>query len=143
MADQLQAAFTRWLDALREERATDHGWLTVAGLLEQLAEYPAEWKLTCDVAERPVAVSYAHSYRGYYAELAFEPAGWELGTVDDFMEELSEAIGSTYEGWKGGEFTMGLDTHVFLAYEGTTGRPVTGVAGNTAEQMVILTTSED
>lgn len=65
-----------------------------------------------------------HSYRGYYDELAFEPA--ENVTVAHMLQQARSARGATYTGWKGGEFTMDGDTPVWLADEGcTTEEPFT------------------
>lgn len=69
--------------------------------------------------EQPVAVGFAnpHSYRGYYHELAFEPVADT--TIGAMLVAALSAVGATYEGWKGGEFTMDRDTEVRIAYEGT------------------------
>jgi len=57
-----------------------------------------------------------HSWRGIYAELAFEPV--ENTTVGKMLEEAKDAVGTTYTGWKGGDYTMGLDTQVHIEYKG-------------------------
>lgn len=57
-----------------------------------------------------------HSYRGYYDELAFEPAA--NVTVADMLDDARSALGSTYEGWKGGDFTMRGHTDCWLSEEG-------------------------
>lgn len=57
-----------------------------------------------------------HSYRGYYEDLAFEPAS--NITVGEMLDAARSADGATYTGWKGGEFTMGSDTDVWLSLEG-------------------------
>lgn len=51
------------------------------------------------------------SWRGIYAELAIgysEDGDYPL--AKDFLAELKEAVGKTYEGYKGGDFTMGKAT---------------------------------
>lgn len=61
----------------------------------------------------------AASYRGYYRDLGFEvtdrmvPASLNLQLVTD-------CVGRTFEGWKGGDFTMDLHTQVWVHIEGTT-----------------------
>ena len=69
-----------------------------------------------------VGFSNPHSYRGHYVELAFEPA--ENVTVASMLEAARSALGSTYEGWKGGDFTMHEYTDVWLAIEGRTGEGI-------------------
>lgn len=60
-----------------------------------------------------------HSYRGYYTELAFIPE--KNTTVGEMLKCAKDALGSTYQGWKGGEFTMDEYTDVYLAEYGDTG----------------------
>jgi hypothetical protein len=60
-----------------------------------------------------------HSYRGYYDELAFEPQ--ENVTVGEMLAACHEADGTTYQGWKGGDYTMGSYSNVYIAHEGSTG----------------------
>jgi hypothetical protein len=64
-----------------------------------------------------------HSWRGSYYELAFEPA--ENVTIQSMLDCAREAIGATYEGWKGGVFTMSKYSECHLAEEGSTGYPIT------------------
>jgi len=63
-----------------------------------------------------------HSYRGCYEELAFEPV--EDTTVGAMLACATEALGSTYQGYKGGYFTMTAYTSVWLAQEGTCGEGI-------------------
>ena len=70
----------------------------------------------------PMGFHNPHSYRGYYDELAFEPA--EYISVGDMLENAESAVGKTLEGWKGGDFKMTNDTHIWLAEEGTTGESI-------------------
>jgi len=41
--------------------------------------------------------------------------------VSDMLVAARRAVGSTYQGWKGGEFTMTLETRVWIAIEGSSG----------------------
>jgi hypothetical protein len=62
---------------------------------------------------------FPHSYRGSYPCLAFEP---DLNTRIGYMLECAErAIGKTYAGWGGGEFTMTGITPVYIAEYGEFG----------------------
>lgn len=71
--------------------------------------------------EKVVAKGFGHphSYRGYYDELAFAPMAQV--TIGSMLEAAQSAVGATYTGWKGGEFTMGEWTPVHLAHIGSTG----------------------
>lgn len=83
--------------------------MTLLQLIEKLEALPAE-------AVFKQGFGRAHSYRGYYYELAFSPA--DNVTVGAMLEAARSANGATYEGWKGGGFTMGLSSEVHLAADG-------------------------
>ena len=70
----------------------------------------------------PFGFHHPHSYRGYYDQLAFEPR--ENVTVGSMLADAREALGTTYEGWKGGDYTMSEWTDVWLAQEGSTGETI-------------------
>lgn len=70
----------------------------------------------------PIGFENPHSWRGNYAELAFEPAA--NVTVRSMLEAAWEAEGTTYEGWKGGDYTMSLLSDVHLAERGDIGEPI-------------------
>jgi hypothetical protein len=63
-----------------------------------------------------------HSYRGDYRDLAFEPRA--NVTVGEMLSCAREALGSTYQGYKGGDFTMGEYADVWLANEGGEGEGI-------------------
>jgi hypothetical protein len=58
-----------------------------------------------------------HSYRGDYYDLAFEPA--DNITVAEMLEAARSAVGTTYEGWKGGDFRMTEGSWCWLSEEGS------------------------
>lgn len=58
-----------------------------------------------------------HSYRGDYYDLAFEPA--TAITVAEMLEAARSAVGTTYQGWKGGDFKMNAYDWCWLSEEGT------------------------
>lgn len=60
-----------------------------------------------------------HSYRGIYAELAFEPA--HDIDVAAMLKSARDAVGHSYLGYKGGSFKMDRFTEVHLATYGETG----------------------
>jgi hypothetical protein len=65
----------------------------------------------------PLGFSNPHSYRGDYMDLAFEPTA--NVTVGEMLADARSALGSTYQGWKGGDYTMGKYTDCWLATEGS------------------------
>ena len=65
----------------------------------------------------PMGFSFPHSYRGYYNELAFEPAA--NTTIGQMLFLARGCIDYVFTGHKGGEFKMTLNTPVWLAYSGS------------------------
>lgn len=57
-----------------------------------------------------------HSYRGYYDQLAFEPA--PNVRVADLLAEARFALNRAFTGYKGGEFVMRANTPVNIALYG-------------------------
>ena len=70
----------------------------------------------------PLGFHAPHSYRGIYAELAFEPK--EGTTVGEMLACAEQALNTTYTGYKGGEYTMGEFTECNLAYYGDCGESI-------------------
>lgn len=59
------------------------------------------------------------SWRGVYSEIAFEPA--KNVTVASMLEHAMSAVGATYQGYKGGLYTMSLGTDCHIADYGEYG----------------------
>jgi hypothetical protein len=70
----------------------------------------------------PIGFYYAHSYRGYYEDLAFEPA--KNVKVSLMLKEAKEALKKTFFGWKGGEYHMHDYSTCWLAYIGCEGEQI-------------------
>lgn len=90
--------------------------MTLDEVIETLKRFPKDFVFERGF-ERP------HSYRGYYDQLAFEPAENVRAAL---MLQLAErALGQTFEGYKGGSYVMdgGVDCH--LAHYGSCGEPLT------------------
>lgn len=82
------------------------------------------------------------SWRGSYEELAieYEVDGNPL-TVEIFLQQLKDAVGSVFQGYKGGDFRMGKNTPVWAANYGDSGNA--GVVDVAEEQnKVILKTAK-
>lgn len=89
--------------------------LTLGQVIKRLEAEP-DWTRVV-----PLGFANAHSYRGSYEQLAFEPA--PLATVGSMLAAARYALGLTFQGWKGGDYFMHEDTLCWLAvagYEGET-----------------------
>jgi hypothetical protein len=89
--------------------------MTLSELIKELERHDPEKRVV-------LGFNSPHSYRGYYDELAFEPA--ESVTVGEMLDSAREALGATYDGYKGGEYEMSEHTDCWLAYYGSTGETI-------------------
>lgn len=83
-----------------------------------------------------------NSYRGYYDHLALghsESAG-ELTKVGMLLTELRSAVGRVYEGYKGGNYRMSLETPMWVADWGSShSTAIVGVTVHTYGWVIIHT----
>jgi hypothetical protein len=63
------------------------------------------------------------SWRGSYEELSIEHSNDRI-TFIEFQKMIENAKGQSFEGWKGGEYTMDENTPVWVAEAGTMGHTV-------------------
>jgi len=61
------------------------------------------------------------SYRGYYEDLAIMFNDKKAPSCEQFRNDLRNCIGKEFYGYKGGDYTMGEDTLVWVANSGNTG----------------------
>lgn len=59
-----------------------------------------------------------NSYRGYYEDLAIAVEEGARPKVCDFVRVLEQAIGKTFQGYKGGDYTMDKGTLVWVSNYG-------------------------
>ena len=62
------------------------------------------------------------SYRGDYSQLAFEPK--RSVTIGEMLTHAKSALGKTFTGYKGGEYTMDDYTDCWLAEYGSCGETI-------------------
>jgi hypothetical protein len=65
----------------------------------------------------PLGFTNPHSYRGDYMDLAFEPV-CDI-PIGEMLAAARSALGATFEGWKGGDYTMHDWTSCWIAEEGS------------------------
>lgn len=124
-----QKMFDAMCDAARLSRANYH--LTLGKLREMGEQYPdARFVLLGGDFTEGVARSIGrpNSYRGYYADCAFEEIS-ETMRGKDIVEMCDFISDTTFTGYKGGEFRYGPETPLWLAYWGDTGLAITSAMG--------------
>lgn len=80
------------------------------------------------------------SYRGYYDHLAFGFTDDKAAKVSDILALAEDAMGKTFEGYKGGDFTMGADTPLWVGNYGES-RSTAIVGVKNCDWRVILETA--
>lgn len=110
MASDLQRLCDAMSEEWRKERAATQ--MTLGKLISALSAM---------AAGAPVPnLRAAHSYRGYYSDLAFEYHGGNRPAAD-LLADAHAAMGRVFEGYKGGEFVMHENTPVWVASWGVCG----------------------
>lgn len=85
--------------------------MRLGDLIDYLAGCPTDYEVQIFGLGKPDAFE---SWRGVYAELTLVPAAeGRLDTVGKLLEAARKADGGTFEGYKGGDFTMSRDTPVW------------------------------
>jgi hypothetical protein len=138
---------TDWLRTLMDgisaqgqiERAGS-GQLSLRETIALLSAHPDDAPAQIEWSGELFGFDGVDSYRGYYSDLALEPVRGATN-VRAIRQALESAIGETYQGYKGGDYTMGPTTPLWVANYGTTGAMVTGVIER--DGTVILTTAYD
>lgn len=85
-----------------------------------------------------------HSYRGYYEDLSLgcSPNARPM-TVERLLKRFKDAKGQTFEGYKGGDFTMHSRTLVWVAKYGDTGRMLVGIQSKDGVTNIITQEDDD
>lgn len=86
--------------------------MTLGGLIAALEAMPPETLVA--------SLGWAHSYRGYYSDIAFERSEG-MRPAGELLAECRAAMGKVFEGYKGGDFVMGELTPVWVASYGHSG----------------------
>lgn len=89
--------------------------MTLGELIDELSKHDPDLVIE-DGWDNP------HSYRGYYTDLAFEPA--INSRIGDMLEAAKSSLGKTFDGYKGGDFRMHEYTECWLACYGQTGETI-------------------
>ena len=131
----IQALMDAISDGARTARKDYH--LTLESMSDKILELGDKSIPVVLDYDRTQSVGDLDSYRGYYADLAFQPTS-TIETADKVLVRLKLAHGSTFEGYKGGEFLMDGDTPLWVAHYGSTGRAIIDMQLDNG-QLVLIT----
>ncbi len=100
--------------ALAAQRSEYH--LTLGQLIHQLSTVTEAQKDLFVETDFGVGIDRPHSYRGYYEDLAF--CSSTSRKRSEVLSSAMSALGSTYEGWKGGNYVMTEKTPLWISAQG-------------------------
>ena len=129
----IQKLFDAISASSRDTRKNYH--LTLGGLVDLLSG-AGDMPVVFDKGGSPTL---PHSYRGYYDDLSFDSTD-EKVSASRVLEGARNCIGRTFEGYKGGDYTMSEDTPLWCAPYGRTGPAIIG--GEVKDGSVILHTKQ-
>ncbi len=143
----MMKAINAQMKADRQDKLAASPQLTLGELILNLEAIGDKSKpLALDFGAFPEKVG---SWRGIYAELSIR-YGANPTSVSYFLENLKDAVGKEFTGWKGGEFTMSRQTPMWVANSGESGisgykdgadsYPSVGVVGVLDGDKVTITT---
>ena len=117
----LQAAVDGMSAQWQKQRAA--GQMTLGSLIDALAAMP-EGASVANLRD-------AHSYRGYYCDIAFERHEG-VRPATGLLADCRAAMGEVFMGYKGGDYVMGRQTPVWVASYGCCGDKLMaiGASGN-------------
>lgn len=116
-----------------KERSESDQW-TLGQMIEALEALPEDMPVE--------AIGELESYRGYYSDLSFDTGSTSHPTVVDVLEDCREAMGSSFTGYKGGDFWMTGNTPLWdSAYGRASGLKVMGL--DVRDGVVRLRTEEE
>ncbi len=111
--------------------------LTLGQMIERLANVPTNLPVTFDF--NGISPDVFDSYRDYYDDLALDYDERQSKTVETLLAQCRLALGSTFEGYKGGDYVMDKDTPLWAAHYGrSNGRAIMGLS-ILDDRVVILT----
>lgn len=106
--------------------------MTIADVIETLQELKNDHKIKCVAGIKDCG----GSYRGYYHNFAVVPTDdvTDRFLIDEVINFFKQVVGTSYSGYKGGEYVMYEDTLVNVAYYGESGPMLVGfrIEGDTA-----------
>lgn len=118
----------------RDSRTDYH--LTLGKLIEALRSIDGERLVVFDWNKKNP--SGADSYRGYYSDLAFGFSDEDI-TVEELFNLCVDSKNKSFTGYKGGDFVMDVDTPLWAAEYGATGRAIIRIS---SDDPVMLITRE-
>lgn len=112
--------------------------ITLGELLDWLASLPPDNEIVFDFCQ--FSPGEMNSSRGDYSKLAISWLNGKTVTAQELLNRYRPMVGATFQGYKGGNYTMDRDTQVWVDEWGSwTGTAITGLDRG-EHQSIIRTT---
>lgn len=115
-----QALFDAFSAKAKAERLAGSSQLTLGELILTLEKFdpgmPIKVERVAPTNDDPSLWNYGdvESYRGYYSDLYIDYTYNDERTVEYALDNLRSAVGETFEGYKGGDYTMSRHTPIWV-----------------------------
>ena len=137
----LQELFTKLAAGAKAETLADKPIITLGELIAKLEQQEGSKELAVEFNDSLHPLGDLASYRGYYSDLSIEPGSGAYGLVSSALATLQSALGETFTGYKGGDYTMNSRTLIWVDYYGScSGIGVTGV--EIRDGFVVITSAD-
>lgn len=142
MSNEFASALKGMVNQIRQEEFESSNQLSLGGLIFSFKEYPQDYNV---VTLEGKTLGETISYRGYYNEIAIEPIEADVlhRSVFEVLKTLQESVGKTFEGYKGGEYTMDESTPIWVASYGCSGKEVIATQVIHEERAVVVLVKQD
>lgn len=118
IADQF-ALIKTMVNAQVKQEADAAGQMTLGAFIAALSKLPPDKRICFGFAS--LYPRSFLSYRGYYDHLALDFDGERSITVEGLLAKAKDALGATFDGYKGGDFLMNEDTPLWAGEYGRSG----------------------
>lgn len=137
MNSALQALFDQMCATAKNDKLASQPIIGLGDLIAALRVQSKNATVMVQWGDRLEGYGPVSSYRGYYSDLAID-YGSEPMLVHQVLDDLRGAVGKTFTGYKGGDYTMNQGTYVWVSQHGdNSGVGVTGV--KEVDGVVIIT----
>jgi hypothetical protein len=108
--------FQKYIDLQSENEALRSGHeYNLGDFIKDLEKLPKNKAVQIELGVYPFEFD---SWRGSYRELSLDYSKTPI-TVSELLKEAKKAVGKTFEGYKGGDFTMSTHTPIHIAAYGS------------------------
>ncbi len=142
----LQAYLDNAVRAARKDSFDRSDQLTLGEIISKCEAILAKGYKCSDDSEPEVVFDFEYmgptgidSWRGIYAELSLWFEADARMPLSKFITLLKNAVGETYTGYKGGEYTMSRHTPVWVANYGNSGNTAVIEVVDAGYQVILIT----